>query len=156
MLPDAECVAVLQEALEELGLPQYVVKVNHRRLLDAMFQASGVAAADFTVVCSSVDKLDKLSPAEVKKELCERKGQPPAVIDRVLALIAAGARDASPDAVLALLTTGAEFEAVRNSDATRDACAAAVADLRLLVQYLRAYGRADQVRGALRRWRRPL
>ena len=46
MLPDAECVAVLQEALEELGLPQYVVKVNHRRLLDAMFQASGVAAAD--------------------------------------------------------------------------------------------------------------
>jgi histidyl-tRNA synthetase len=144
MLPDAECLVVLQEALEELGLPDYVLKVNHRRLLDAMFQACGVAAADFTVVCSSVDKLDKLTPADVKKELCERKGQPAAVIDRVLALIAAGARNSSPDAVLALLESGAEFDAVRTGDACKAACATALAELRLLAQYMRAYGRADK------------
>lgn len=144
MLPDAECLVVLQEALEALGLSDFVLKVNHRRLLDAMFQACGVAASDFAVVCSSVDKLDKMSPAEVKKELCQRKGQSEAVIDRVLALIAAGSRNSSPDAVLELLGNGAEFETVRSNDVSREACQQAIEELRLLVKYLRAYGRADK------------
>ena len=64
-----------------------MLKVNHRRLLDAMFQACGVSADDFTAVCSSVDKLDKMSPAKVAEELINVKGQQASVVKRLLDLI---------------------------------------------------------------------
>jgi histidyl-tRNA synthetase len=60
MIPDAECIRVVSEILDTLHIGQYVIKVNHRRLLDGMFEACGVSADKFRTACSSIDKLDKV------------------------------------------------------------------------------------------------
>lgn len=60
MMPDAECVKVVAEILTSLGVGEYVIKLNHRQLLDGMFEACGVSADKFRSICSSVDKLDKV------------------------------------------------------------------------------------------------
>ena len=39
----------------------YCTQVNHRKLLDGMFRVCGVEDAMFRTICSSVDKLDKVS-----------------------------------------------------------------------------------------------
>lgn len=60
MLPDAECVKVVSEILSSLNVGEYVIKLNHRLLLDGMFEACGVPADKFRTICSTVDKLDKV------------------------------------------------------------------------------------------------
>jgi histidyl-tRNA synthetase len=83
MIPDAECVKIVAEILTDLELGDFVVKVNHRQLLDGIFAACGVPAAKFRPVCSAVDKLDKLEWEEVKKEIVEEKGIEPTVADKI-------------------------------------------------------------------------
>lgn len=61
MLPDAECVKVVSEILSSLNVGDYVIKLNHRQLLDGMFETCGVPADKFRTICSSVDKLDKVN-----------------------------------------------------------------------------------------------
>jgi hypothetical protein len=41
MVPDAEVLKVVTEVLDGLGLGDYEVKLNHRRLLDAMLAIAG-------------------------------------------------------------------------------------------------------------------
>lgn len=60
MIPDAECVRVVTEILHSLELSNFVIKVNHRQILDGLFEACGVPASQFRTICSSVDKLDKV------------------------------------------------------------------------------------------------
>lgn len=60
MLPDAECVKIVSEVLDTLDIGDYVIKLNHRQLLDGMFEACGVPADKFRSICSAVDKLDKV------------------------------------------------------------------------------------------------
>lgn len=74
MIPDSECIRVVSEALESLDLGPYVIKVNHRLLLDGIFAACGVPEDKFRSICSAVDKLDKLSWEEVKDEMVNQKG----------------------------------------------------------------------------------
>jgi histidyl-tRNA synthetase len=60
MIPDVECVRVVSEILTSLQLGDFIIKVNHRQLLDGLFEACGVPSDKFRTVCSSVDKLDKV------------------------------------------------------------------------------------------------
>lgn len=60
MLPDAECVKIVVEILDALQVGDFVVKLNHRLLLDGMFEACGVPSDKFRSICSAVDKLDKV------------------------------------------------------------------------------------------------
>lgn len=61
MLADAECVKVVSEILSSLSVGEFVIKLNHRQLLDGIFETCGVPAEQFRTICSSVDKLDKVS-----------------------------------------------------------------------------------------------
>jgi histidyl-tRNA synthetase len=83
MLPDAECVKVVVEILTSLDIGDFVVKLNHRKLLDGMFEACGVPSDKFRTICSAVDKLDKSPWAEVKKEMIDEKGLDEATADRI-------------------------------------------------------------------------
>lgn len=83
MIPDAECVKVVTEILRELDVGGFTVKLNHRLLLDGMFEACGVPATEFRAICSAVDKLDKSPWAEVKREMCEEKGLSEECADRI-------------------------------------------------------------------------
>lgn len=62
MIPDVECVRVVSEILDSLDLKEHVVKINHRKILDGLFEACGVPDSQFRAICSAVDKLDKVQP----------------------------------------------------------------------------------------------
>lgn len=83
MLPDAECVKVVSEILKSLDIGEFVIKLNHRKLLDGMFEACGVPSDKFRTICSAVDKLDKSPWADVKKEMIDEKGLDEATADRI-------------------------------------------------------------------------
>ena len=50
---------MLTEILGDLALGEFEVKLNHRRLLDAMLELAGVPPQKFRTICSAIDKLDK-------------------------------------------------------------------------------------------------
>lgn len=83
MVPDAEVLAVVVEALEALEIGDFTVKINHRKVLDGIFEIAGVPADKTRAISSAVDKLDKSPWAEVKKEMTEEKGLDAAVADRI-------------------------------------------------------------------------
>lgn len=89
------------EILSALPLGQFKVKINHRRLLDAMLAIAGVPAQKFRPICSAIDKLDKEPWAEVKREMVEDKGLEQAVADVIGTFV--GVRGAPRD-VLTTLT----------------------------------------------------
>ncbi|CAH2979836.1 unnamed protein product [Chilo suppressalis] len=83
MVPDAECLKVVTEILNSLNIGKYTLKVNHRRLLDGMFEACGVPNDKFRSTCSTVDKLDKSPWEEVRNEMINEKGISPEAADRI-------------------------------------------------------------------------
>ncbi|KAJ2073915.1 Cytoplasmic and mitochondrial histidine tRNA synthetase [Coemansia sp. S155-1] len=83
MIPDAECVRVAVNVLTQLDVGKFVVKLNHRKILDAIFEVSGVPADKVRAISSAVDKLDKAPWAEVRREMTQEKGLDAAVADRI-------------------------------------------------------------------------
>lgn len=84
MMPDTECLQILCEILQAVNLPSgFVIKINHRMILDGMFELAGVPKSMFKTICSSVDKLDKMSWEDVKKEMCDEKKLDPLVADKI-------------------------------------------------------------------------
>ena len=61
MLPDSECVKIMAEVLEKMDVGDFQIKINHRRLLDGMFEVCGVTKDKIRCVSSSIDKLDKVN-----------------------------------------------------------------------------------------------
>lgn len=83
MVADSEILAVLCEGLTKLGVNDFKVKLNHRKVLDGIFQACGVAEEDVRKISSAVDKLDKSPWEAVRKEMTVEKGQTEEVADRI-------------------------------------------------------------------------
>ena len=77
MLPDVEVLRVIVDILKALDLGEFVVKLNHRKFLDAIIQLSGCDIKNFNNICSSIDKLDKEPWEKVSKELVHTKGVSP-------------------------------------------------------------------------------
>lgn len=75
MIPDAECLSIMVEGLTSLGIKDFKIKLNHRKILDGIFQVSGVKDEDVRKISSAIDKLDKSPWEAVKKEITEEKGQ---------------------------------------------------------------------------------
>ena len=42
MIPDAECVKIVQEILSAVDVGPFVIKLNHRMILDGIFEVCGV------------------------------------------------------------------------------------------------------------------
>lgn len=74
MLPDAEVLSVVCEILTGLDIGAFVLKLNHRKFLDAMIELSGCEKRKFKSICSSIDKLDKEPWDKVRQELIQQKG----------------------------------------------------------------------------------
>lgn len=74
MIPDVECIRIVYEILNSLDLGDFFIKVNHRQILDGMFEVCGVPPDKFRSICSAVDKLDKTPWEDVRKEMIEEKG----------------------------------------------------------------------------------
>ena len=73
------CTQVIISTLTELEVGDFLVKLSHRRLLDAMLAVCGVPPAKFRPICSAIDKLDKEPWPIVRAEMVDQKGLDPAV-----------------------------------------------------------------------------
>ncbi|MGW9214044.1 histidine--tRNA ligase [Embleya sp. NPDC055664] len=74
-LADAEVVSALYEALDALGVPEFRFMVNSRKVLMGLLEVYGVPANAGGGVLITLDKLDKLRPEAVVRELVEGRGQ---------------------------------------------------------------------------------
>ncbi|ORX33248.1 hypothetical protein BD324DRAFT_640419, partial [Kockovaella imperatae] len=83
MVPDAEILAIVCECLTALEIGEYTVKINHRKILDGIFELAGVPADKTRSISSAVDKLDKAPWSEVRKEMTEEKGLDGKVADKI-------------------------------------------------------------------------
>ncbi|SCU97130.1 LAMI_0F08988g1_1 [Lachancea mirantina] len=83
MVPDAEILAITVEGLTSLGIKDFKIKLNHRKILDGLFKVAGVADDDVRKISSAVDKLDKVSWEAVKKEMVVEKGQTEETADKI-------------------------------------------------------------------------
>ncbi|XP_058228184.1 histidine--tRNA ligase, cytoplasmic [Rhododendron vialii] len=83
MGPDFEVVKVMTELLDELNIGDYEIKLNHRKLLDGMLDICGVSSDKFRTICSSIDKLDKQSFEQIRKEMVEEKGLTVLIADKI-------------------------------------------------------------------------
>ncbi|XP_006866233.1 PREDICTED: probable histidine--tRNA ligase, mitochondrial isoform X2 [Chrysochloris asiatica] len=83
MIPDAECLKIMCEILSGLQLGDFLIKVNDRRIIDGMFAACGVPESKFRAICSSIDKLDKMSWKDVRHDMVSKKSLDPEVADRI-------------------------------------------------------------------------
>jgi len=71
LLNEAEFVLIYHEALRALGLKDFTIKINNRKILSGIAEIIGKPEliVDMTV---AIDKLDKIGPEGVNKELMER------------------------------------------------------------------------------------
>ncbi len=67
---------VLVSVLSELEVGDFLIKISHRKLLDAMLTYCGVPKEKFHPICSAIDKLDKEPWEVVRAEMVEQKGLP--------------------------------------------------------------------------------
>ncbi len=78
-LAEIEIILTIAKALKKLGLKQFNIKMNDRRILKAMVLSAGFAEADFGDIAIILDKQDKIGDEGVQKELLEKQFAPDAV-----------------------------------------------------------------------------
>jgi histidyl-tRNA synthetase len=65
---EAEIVLMINEVMQHLGLTDFTIKLNHRKLLTAITESVGAHGKE-TAFCVAIDKLDKIGRAKVEEEL---------------------------------------------------------------------------------------
>jgi histidyl-tRNA synthetase len=135
MLPDAEIVRITTEVFEGLGWNgRYTIKLNHRKILDGLFEVCGVPAEKIRTISSAVDKLDKLPWEEVRKEMIDEKGLGAEVADKIGEyVVQKGQKD-----LLSKLQADAKLTA-------NESMKAGMADMELLFDYLEAFNALETV-----------
>ena len=69
---EVEMLAAVSEVLTTLGFRDFDVQLNHRQLLTALLDASGVDASLHTTALVAIDKLDKIGRDKVRDEMVAR------------------------------------------------------------------------------------
>lgn len=68
-LADAEIVAVVMDLMAALKLDDYVIRLNHRQVLNAIMDYFDIPQKEYTTVLRQVDKVEKIGRAEAEKNL---------------------------------------------------------------------------------------
>ena len=75
VLADAECVACAVEALQDLGFRKFTVRVNNRKILNALLKSLKLEKKSGKIL-RAIDKLDKIGVDGVSSELKKAKLKP--------------------------------------------------------------------------------
>ncbi|RLI98573.1 MAG: histidine--tRNA ligase [Candidatus Aenigmatarchaeota archaeon] len=86
MLADAEVIACAIACLKALGFEGFVVRLNNRKILNALVKYAGIEEAKVLDVLRSIDKLEKIGREGVEKELKEKR-IPEKSIEKIFELI---------------------------------------------------------------------
>jgi histidyl-tRNA synthetase len=71
LIPELEIFCMIQELFKKLNINNYQILYNYRQNLDFYIKDSKIIQK-FSTICSSIDKLDKKDPEEIRKELLEK------------------------------------------------------------------------------------
>jgi histidyl-tRNA synthetase len=134
MIADAEILRVIVECFSALDL-DISIKINHRVILDALFAIAGVPEEKTRPISSAVDKLDKESWENVKKEMVEEKGLAEDVADKIGRLVR---RSGTINEILEALKSDPELADSQDLKRGLD-------EMQLLSSYLQAFGATDRV-----------
>jgi len=72
LMVEAELCAAASDVLVRLGFRDFAIRLNHRLLLTAVLERSGIPADQHADALVALDKLDKIGPEGVERELAER------------------------------------------------------------------------------------
>ena len=72
MVVEAELISAVSEILKRLGFDDFTIRINHREILRDILDTGGIPAEKHTDALVAIDKLDKIGPEGVEKELAER------------------------------------------------------------------------------------
>ena len=122
---DAELLLVANAVLQALGFDNYLMRINNRKILNALAERLGIEADRIPDFLRALDKLDKAGPEAVLQEMQAVQ----TFSNESLAII----RDQ-------LLSEGDNFEAVAALVADSEIGAAGLAELELITQVLEADG----------------
>jgi len=73
MIVEAEIISASTEALRKLGFTDFVVRLNHRKVLTGILDAAGIAPEKHGAALIALDKLDKIGTEGVLREFAERE-----------------------------------------------------------------------------------
>jgi histidyl-tRNA synthetase len=73
MIVEAEIISASTEALNKLGFTDFVVRLNHRKVLTGILDAAGIASDKHGTALIALDKLDKIGTEGVLREFAERE-----------------------------------------------------------------------------------
>lgn len=108
---EIELILTTTKALDAIGLKNYKVKVNDRRLLRAVLESFGFAKEELDSVCITFDKMDKVGLAGVKAEL-EEKGFADSAVDGFVTFLKK--QDFSLSSIKAMLEDKTPAESLEN------------------------------------------
>jgi len=134
MVPDAEILRIAVEALQALDIGDFTIKINHRKILDGLFQVCGVPLDRIRAISSSVDKLDKTPWEEVKREMTVDKGLKEDVADQIGTYVS---QKGGKDLLLKLQSD----ELMQANQSAKEG----IEDMLLLYQYLDAFNVTDRM-----------
>jgi len=127
-MADAEVICAVHDVLGELGLRGFRFLLNSRRVLAGLLEAFGVPADLGPGVLITLDKLDKLAPAEVITELAGR-----------------GLAEAQAAPLVGALTAGDAAEQIRDALKNSDEGAAGLDEVDTLLSLLAGQVPGDRV-----------
>ena len=134
MIPDAEILRIINEVFTQLEIGEFTIKINHRKILDGVFEVCGVPSEKTRSISSAVDKLDKSPWEQVKQEMVETKGLDEAVAERIHSYVQLkGGRD-----LLEKLKADTNLQ-------ENDSCRQGLSDMTLLFNYIEALNASKNV-----------
>jgi len=68
LICESEIILMINEVMKHLGLEDFTIKINHRKLLTAITEYIGEKGKE-SEFCVAIDKLDKIGQQKVKEEL---------------------------------------------------------------------------------------
>jgi len=126
--------------LEALDVGDFAIKINHRRLLDALMSVCGVPKEKFRPICSAIDKLDKEAWEDVKQEMVGAKGLPEADADVLGSYVTQKAELGKPLQLLNKLRADPRFQIGSMPPDIKKLSEDAFQELDTLFRYLEALG----------------
>lgn len=72
MVVEGELISAVGEVLKRLGFDDFTIRINHREILRDILDTAGIPAEKHTDALVAIDKLDKIGPEGVDKELADR------------------------------------------------------------------------------------
>lgn len=93
ILAEVEVISAVSEALRSLGLHDFTIRLNDRRILGGLMQVNDIAPEREAGVLTIIDKLDKIGTGGVRSELLAG-GLLPAQVDALLHSVAPATAEA--------------------------------------------------------------